>query len=137
MTWVTLSANDNELMGVRPRARTCPCPDTACVLSFRDQSSESSQRGLSCISSAIAAAPAALLQANYSREFEREADDFAARMLENNGISPQCLADILMQMEKTNPETATSKHSATFSHYLQSHPATTERVEVLRGKPCE
>ena len=135
---VTLSANDNELMGVLAHELGHVQARHGMRLVI-----QGSIVGIITawfigdISSAIAAAPAALLQANYSREFEREADEFAARMLENNGISAQCLADILLQMEKTNPETATSKHSATFSHYLASHPATTERLEVLRGKPCK
>ncbi|MEI7614717.1 MAG: M48 family metallopeptidase [Betaproteobacteria bacterium] len=89
------------------------------------------------ISSVIAAAPAALLQASYSREFERDADAFAARMLGGNAISPQCLADILFRMEKTHPEAAPGGSDAKFDAYLNSHPATAERLDVLRGRACE
>ncbi|MEI7430444.1 MAG: M48 family metallopeptidase, partial [Betaproteobacteria bacterium] len=89
------------------------------------------------ISSAIAAAPAALLHARYSREFEQAADVFAARMLAANAISPQCLADILWRMEKSHPEAASGGNDGKFNDYLSSHPATVERLDVLRGSACQ
>ena len=43
------------------------------------------------ISNLLAAAPAALLQARYSQDLERQADDYGAALLLHNGMSP-CLA---------------------------------------------
>lgn len=87
------------------------------------------------VSSAVAAAPAALLQANYSREFERAADDFARRMLAENGLSAQCLADILSRLE--NADSAAVGRDARLPDFLASHPATGKRLAALRDRPCE
>ena len=89
------------------------------------------------VSSAIAAAPAALLQANYSREFEREADEFARRMLADNDLSSQCLADILLRLENASADQSGVGGEAKLSDYLASHPATAERFDALRDRPCE
>ena len=88
------------------------------------------------ISSIAAAAPAALLQARYSREFERDADRFASRMLEANAISPRCLADLLERLGKPPGENTERSASAPYD-YLSSHPATGERLAALSGAPCE
>jgi Zn-dependent protease with chaperone function len=47
------------------------------------------------ISGVLAGLPAALLDANYSRAFEAEADHYAAAMLLDNGTSPALLATAL------------------------------------------
>lgn len=79
------------------------------------------------VSTIAATAPTALLDAKYSRDFEREADAYAASTLELNGIPLSHLADILERMEQ--------HHGAAGSHsYLSSHPATVERLERLRGR---
>lgn len=135
---VALSANDNELMGVLAHELGHVQARHGMRLVL-----QGSIVGIVAawligdISSAIAAAPAALLQANYSREVEREADEFAMRMLDNNSISPQCLADILLQLETGNSESASGERDAKLSDYLASHPATATRLDLLRGKPCE
>jgi Zn-dependent protease with chaperone function len=72
-----------------------------------------------------AAAPTALLQAKYSRDFEREADDYAASSLRDNGIAVEHLADILRRIEE-------SHGGSSAASYLSSHPATTERMQRLR-----
>lgn len=87
------------------------------------------------ISSIMAAAPAALLEARYSREFEREADAFAAQMLADNAISSRCLADLLLRLEKDHAD-ARGK-AGPVSNYLSTHPATAERLEGLQGRACE
>jgi Zn-dependent protease with chaperone function len=73
-----------------------------------------------------AAAPTAILQAKYSRDFEREADEYAARALRRNGIPLQFLEDILLRLQQSHGggDSAAS--------YLSSHPATSERLEQLR-----
>lgn len=104
------------------------------------------------VSSAAAGLPTLLLQARYSRNHEREADQFGAAMLKANGMSPRRLADMLAKLEaahraprgkddgtstpggnKGNEDSAGSPDSATSSpgDYLKSHPATQERIDEL------
>jgi Zn-dependent protease with chaperone function len=77
------------------------------------------------ISTLLAAAPAAVVEARYSQEFERQADDYAAALLRHNGMSPGLLADALTRLAELQP--AFSK-----GRYLASHPSTDERIRRLR-----
>jgi Zn-dependent protease with chaperone function len=78
------------------------------------------------ISHLLAAAPAALVQAHYSQDLEREADDYGAALLSLNGMSPGLLADVLQSLTKAHP-------SAADGSYLASHPSTRERIQHLRS----
>ena len=73
--------------------------------------------------------PAAILQAKYSRDFERDADDYAATTLAANGIALSHLAAILERFEALQKKLGAT--AATFG-YLSSHPATAERLARLR-----
>ena len=88
------------------------------------------------VSSIAAAAPAALMEASYSRGFEREADAFAARMLAENGISPRCLGDLLQRLDDVAKHENNNDRGAS-AGYLASHPATGERLMELRGASCD
>jgi Zn-dependent protease with chaperone function len=77
------------------------------------------------ISQLLAAAPAAVVQARYSQELEREADDYGATLLSRNGMSPGLLADVLQTLVKAHP----GSHEG----YLSSHPSTQERIRHLRS----
>jgi Zn-dependent protease with chaperone function len=79
------------------------------------------------VSSIAAAAPAALLEANYSRDLEREADAFAMDVLKDNGIPLRHLADMLRRLESASG--ASGMSSAL--RYLSTHPATDERIAQL------
>ena len=81
------------------------------------------------VSSIAASVPAALLQARYSREHERAADAYGARMLKANGMSPALLADML---EKLQASHADGEADEPGRDYLSSHPATRERIRALR-----
>lgn len=83
------------------------------------------------VSGLLATAPAALLQARYSRGFESEADDYAAELLRANGKSPALLADALEKMARDQGERTGERH---WVDYLSSHPATGERLEALRAR---
>jgi Zn-dependent protease with chaperone function len=72
-----------------------------------------------------AAAPTVLLQAKYSRDFEREADDYAARALRENGLDISHLADMLTRLERAQGASAS---------YLASHPSTAERIAAVRDR---
>ncbi|MBI5889123.1 MAG: M48 family metallopeptidase [Nitrosomonadales bacterium] len=92
------------------------------------------------VSSLLAAAPAIIAQAKYSRDMEREADEYAERALQLNALSPCLLATILdkleaahlaaMKTENQPPVAGPEKHTATMD-YLSSHPATQERIGLL------
>ncbi len=82
------------------------------------------------VGSLAAAAPTALLQAKYSRDFERAADSFAADRLRRNGISPSHIADILERLERDRARAGRSLAL----EYLASHPATDERIHWLRAQ---
>jgi Zn-dependent protease with chaperone function len=77
------------------------------------------------ISSLLAAAPAAIVQARYSQDLERQADDYGAELLMHNGMSPALLADALEKL-------AASHSGASKGGYLSSHPSTDERMRRLR-----
>ncbi len=77
------------------------------------------------ISSLLAAAPAAIVQARYSQDLERQADDYGAALLMHNGMSPALLADALKKL-------AESQSGGSKGGYLSSHPSTDERMRHLR-----
>ncbi len=80
------------------------------------------------ISSILASAPAAILQARYSRDFEREADAFGASMLMHNNISPGYLANMLERLEKAHGR----ERDKESYDYFSTHPGADERVRELR-----
>lgn len=91
------------------------------------------------VSGLLATAPAIIMQAKYSRDMEREADEYAERTLQLNGLSPCLLATILDKLEAAHlAKNAMEKQPAADAgkrneamDYLSSHPATRERVGLL------
>jgi hypothetical protein len=77
------------------------------------------------ISHLLAAAPAAVVQAKYSQSLERQADDYGAALLLNNGMSPALLADALKKLTESHP-------GISMGSYLSNHPSTDERMRHLR-----
>jgi predicted Zn-dependent protease len=73
----------------------------------------------------IATAAPLLLQLQYSRGFEREADAFAAEVLADGGIDPGALGRMLARMEASQPA------GAELPAYLSTHPPTAERQRAL------
>jgi Zn-dependent protease with chaperone function len=71
--------------------------------------------------------PGILLQSAYSREFEQQADDDAARLLRRMGKSPAPLADLLERMESK-----LCGKEGCGPGWLGSHPATAARAARLR-----
>jgi Zn-dependent protease with chaperone function len=84
------------------------------------------------ISSIVATAPTLLIDAKYSRDFEREADDYAAVVLRTNGIPLDHLANILQRLEAAPRGGQTGR--SPYPDYLSTHPATDERLRRLRGQ---
>jgi Zn-dependent protease with chaperone function len=87
------------------------------------------------VSSLLAAVPSVLLEAKYSRDFERSADRYAATLLKANGLEPALLADMLERIEASHRSAAAKGDEASASDYFASHPATPERIRTLRGQP--
>lgn len=81
---------------------------------------------LSSIAGLSATLPTFLVQQKYTREFEREADVFAARMLRERGVSTVHLANILKRL--TDARGASQQGAL---EYLSSHPPTEERIQAL------
>jgi Zn-dependent protease with chaperone function len=78
------------------------------------------------VSSTLAALPTLLLDLRYSRDAEREADDFAAKMLQANGMPPSKLGLVFQKLEDGESK---------LPSYLSTHPSASERTERLRGLP--
>ena len=83
------------------------------------------------VSGLWASAPAALLHAQYSRGFEREADAYAADLLEANGLPAARLAEALEKLAAAHGQTGRTEG---WVDYLSSHPAPRERLEALRQR---
>jgi Zn-dependent protease with chaperone function len=86
------------------------------------------------VSSLLATVPAMLVQASYSRDMEREADEYAARTLQLNAKSPCLLPDILLKLEAAHAKRqaeARKDSGGSVMDYLASHPATQERSALL------
>ena len=84
------------------------------------------------VSFLAAAAPTALLQAKYSRDFERDADSYAMRVLDDNGVSRDHLARMLTHLEESARRRGAGSGDGSVLGYLSSHPVTRERIEAAR-----
>lgn len=80
---------------------------------------------ISALSSAL---PTLLMEAKYSRAFEREADRFALQYLRAQNIPTTHFADLLVRLKK---ETG---YESGVHNYLASHPATNDRIQRFRGE---
>jgi Zn-dependent protease with chaperone function len=73
-----------------------------------------------------AAAPAIVVNAAYSRDFERQADDFAFQWMARHRISPAHLGDLLERLRDS--------HGGDSAGFLASHPDIAERVRAAHRK---
>jgi len=92
------------------------------------------------VSTVLAMAPAFLLDQKYSRDFEREADQYAIDMMRANGIPMSPLADLFEKMGKERGSDAEEDHAPRqdsrrqeILDYFSSHPSDAERVGKLRA----
>lgn len=72
--------------------------------------------------------PVLLLESGYSRQHEREADEFAFHMLAAQGYSPEAFANIMARMTKDGKLDAGLGPIG----YVASHPPSAERIEAAR-----
>ncbi|QBP76663.1 M48 family metallopeptidase [Herbaspirillum huttiense] len=80
------------------------------------------------VSAVLANIPTVLLDLKYSRDIEREADDYAIAMFKANGLPRQKLALVFEKLE----DMGKSKDSPA-ARYLSSHPANEERIAHILG----
>ena len=76
------------------------------------------------VSALGAAVPTMLMRAEYSRDFEREADDFAFDYLEAQGIDTTVLSTLLLRLEA---EAGVAEDQGV-TDWLSSHPRSGERI---------
>ena len=82
---------------------------------------------VSGVSSLAAVAPTVLVTAAYSRDFEREADAFAARWMGQHQVDPRRLAALLERLAE--------RQGGDQGGFLASHPGLQERLQALGGSP--
>src|SRR5688572_25703110 len=80
------------------------------------------------VNALAAGVSSALLDAKYSRDFEREADAFAVALLDDNQLSREHFVRILERLERSAGEAIAS---GGVSSYLSSHPVTRDRIEAI------
>ena len=73
--------------------------------------------------------PAMLVQTGYSRDFEREADDFGASLMHKVGHDPKHLADLFALLKKQ-----CGKRCDGDPGWLSTHPGSDERIKRLNEK---
>lgn len=81
--------------------------------------------------------PVLLTKLSYSREFEREADDFALSYLKTQGIEPVHFANLMHRIEKKKAEIATNSEYGGYDRnpnlgwrdFLSTHPSMKERLQ--------
>ena len=88
---------------------------------------------LASLTSISATIPTMMVQLKYSREFEREADDFAVDMMNEMDIDPTSLGDILIRMTKEAGINEDSDDTG-ISDYLSTHPGSEERMRRIRER---
>lgn len=84
------------------------------------------------VSTVLAAVPAILIELDYSRAMEREADSYAIEVLRANGISTGSLATLFERMQEAYEK---KRGTSEWPAYLSTHPPTPERIELFR-KPA-
>jgi predicted Zn-dependent protease len=70
--------------------------------------------------------PVLVAQAQYSRDFETEADEFAFVLLKRQGYSPAAFADLMERLSRDHGES-----ERTFA-FLSTHPMSERRIERAR-----
>ena len=81
-------------------------------------------------SSIVIALPTVLINAQYSQDFETEADNFAYNYMLSNNIPTQAFADIMLRISGGEDSSAMEK-------YLSTHPGTQERIARFRQTEIE
>jgi Zn-dependent protease with chaperone function len=100
------------------------------------------------VSGALAAIPTFLLDQSYSRDFERESDQYAINMMRANNLPLSPMADLFGRMGderehrheragKPRRSTKSKKTRVASMDYMSSHPSDEERIATLRAADRE
>ena len=81
---------------------------------------------VSAASDLVTGVPALLATLSYQRGMEQEADDFALAFMQEQKISPQRFADIMLRLDPPSEE---EDELDELSGFLSTHPPTPERIE--------
>jgi Zn-dependent protease with chaperone function len=84
------------------------------------------------VSALAAGLSTVLLEAKYSRDFERDADAYAVRVLDASDISRDHFARMLERLEQSMAGGGAADGGPGL-RYLSSHPVTRERLETVRS----
>jgi Zn-dependent protease with chaperone function len=74
--------------------------------------------------------PVLLTEMAYSRQFEKEADEYALSTLRTHDISPVRFASLMRRIEKQKPGVS-GKTPEKWVNYLSTHPLTEERLQAF------
>ncbi|MFP5392462.1 MAG: M48 family metallopeptidase [Gammaproteobacteria bacterium] len=89
------------------------------------------------VSSLLTTLPTLMLSQHYSRNFERESDQYAIDMLQHNGIALAPLASLFERMRESQRARSAKRGRAGSADetpdYLSSHPSDAERIARLRA----
>ena len=85
---------------------------------------------LTSITSLSATLPTAIVDATFSRQFEREADDAAVAWMKSAGVEPRRYAEVLarLQAQLDTRSGETFEPKSPLRNYLSNHPDTGERI---------
>jgi len=81
---------------------------------------------------ALASAPALLAQKSYSRDFEREADDYARTLMRGARINPAVMVSFFERMQKLRAQGDGDPDSNAFATAFSTHPADEERIAFFK-----
>jgi predicted Zn-dependent protease len=73
--------------------------------------------------------PAALANLSYSRDMEREADEYAVGLLKSKSMPVEPLADLLQRLQGAHE----ANEESGWAQYLRTHPDTADRVAAIRA----
>jgi Zn-dependent protease with chaperone function len=76
--------------------------------------------------------PVVLTELAYSRDFEREADQYALNYLTSQAIHPARFADMLQRIDQRDGEQVPGESNERWTGYLATHPPTADRVKAFR-----
>jgi len=86
-----------------------------------------------------AALPTMLVESKYSRDMERQADEYAVHYLTKKHIPLTHFSAILNRLTNYHADGADKKRVDSWNQYLRTHPTTSERVQALHltHRPAE
>ncbi|MFT4172081.1 MAG: M48 family metallopeptidase [Rhodocyclaceae bacterium] len=87
--------------------------------------------------SGLAALSTAVLSMHYSRDFEREADAYAADMMQANAVDPMALGKLLAALESAQHRDGNGDDGDGAQAFMSTHPVTAERLDYLRQRAAQ